>query len=103
MNDYLIDLEILSQDLIDLLKAVRDHAIAVEEGEKRCHLTDDELVIAAWRYQDNCWPKYADEDPEELLDGELMAELVSKLDPSQKEIAAWCYQDKSPPEKKEKK
>ena len=31
---------------------------------------------------------YADEDPEGLVDGELslMAELVSKLDPSQKEV-----------------
>lgn len=43
MNDY----------LIDLLKAVRDHAIDVEQGERRYHLTNDELVIAALRYQDN--------------------------------------------------
>ena len=39
--------------LKDLLKEVRDRTIEVEDGERRHHLTDDELCVIALRYEDN--------------------------------------------------
>ena len=40
-------------DLFQLLVAIRDRAIEVEDGERRHHQTDDDLIITAWRFIDN--------------------------------------------------
>ena len=40
-------------DLLELLAAVRDRAIDVEQGEKPYHHTDSELLCFAWRFLDN--------------------------------------------------
>lgn len=42
----------LEQEILSALKNVRDVTIEVEDGERRHHLTDDELVVTVWKILD---------------------------------------------------